>query len=422
MDLGLNYDQPLKNGETLSFGLVVRDASGSLRFNDHHEESVTRVFTLAAAYQSNSLTRFETDFDLVDSGDSYSNMKSRMRLGMERFLMRRHLSVRAGFDDVFNSTGSLTAGMGYHPDRPYEIQVGLGVSEKNQNISGAFSVVYRLDSWKGRDRVGEKIADIDLATREENETILRTEGRPVSPVPIRRMAFSVDPPVISPDGDGKNDAVTLTITGLQEASYSRWEWVMNHVGENGAFRTFLGEGAPPNTLVWDGMDEAGHPAPDGRYEIILRVYNRESYLAAQDIQHIEVKTGVSHLAISTGTESFSPGSLRAKNRATFQVSTDAGNHLIRWEFSVNEVETQHLVYVTRGVGRPPRQIVWRGRTTQGRLVPEGVYLCGLSAQNNVGTTLKSDPVTVSVDVTAPTVSFEAAKQLVDCRLENFNSR
>ena len=106
MDLGLTYDKPLRNGDTLSFGLVVRDASGTLRFNDHHEDTLTRVFTLAAAYQRNPLMRFETDFDLVDRGDSRSDMKSRMRLGVERFCVRRHISVRAGFDDVFSSTGS----------------------------------------------------------------------------------------------------------------------------------------------------------------------------------------------------------------------------------------------------------------------------------------------------------------------------
>ena len=413
MDLGLTYDKPLRNGDTLSFGLVVRDASGTLRFNDHHEDTLTRVFTLAAAYQRNPLMRFETDFDLVDRGDSRSDMKSRMRLGVERFCVRRHISVRAGFDDVFSSTGSLTAGAGYHPDRPYEIQAGLGLSEKDQSLSGSFSVVYRLDGWKGRDRVGEKVADIDLAAGEEGEPGLRNEGRPVSPVPVRRMEFSVDPPVISPDGDGQNDAATLKITGLQEDYYSRWEWVLNHEGETGAFRAFSGNGTPPNTLVWDGMDEEGHPAPDGRYEIILRVYNRESYVAAQDIQHIEVRTGVLHLALHAVTKAFSPGSLLAKNRVSFQVTTDAGNRLARWEFSVNDAQTQSLVYVMRGVGHPPRSIVWRGLDTRGTTAPEAVYLCSLSAQDKGGKVLKSDPVTVAVDMTPPLVSFETQQQLVD---------
>jgi outer membrane protein OmpA-like peptidoglycan-associated protein len=161
------------------------------------------------------------------------------------------------------------------------------------------------------------------------------------------------------------------------------------------------------------MDAVGHPAPNGRYEAILRVYNAESYMASQDIRQVEVRTDRFHLGMTAVTKAFSPGSLKAKNRVSMQVSTDAGPRILRWEFSVVDAETQGLVYVNRGVGRPPRQMVWRGRTTKGNVAPEATYLCGLTADLKGGDTLKSDAVTVAVDRTAPTLSFGTNQPLVD---------
>jgi len=413
MDLGLLYDQPLRSGDTLSFGLVVRDASGSIRSNDHQEESVTRTFTLAAAYQRNPLMRFETDLELVDRGSAPTEMKSRLKVGAERFFRRRHLSARVGIDDLLDSAGSFTLGGGYHPDRPYEAQVGLGFSGKDQGVHASLSLVYRWDAWKGMEWTGDRSARIDLGPEGDVQEVAPLEGRPVSPVPLRRMRFSVTPATLSPDQDGLNDAATLRVEGLPEDLYARWEIALNHAGETGPFRLFSGVGHPPSTLVWDGTDGEGHTAPDGRYDVILRVFNRDSYIAVQDSRRILVSTGVAHLRLSAVTKSFSPGNLKAKNRVTLRVSTDAGPRITRWEISVSPVGSMEPVVVARGPGRPPRQWVWKGLDGSSAVVPDGAYEAVMTAQLQGGGSLTSDSARMSVDTRPPTVSLETKQPLVD---------
>lgn len=409
LDLGLLYDLPLPEGDTLSLGAALRDASGSLRFDGGREEKRPRHFTLAAAYQRRALLRLEADceWSSSDPDDTEASSRTRLRLGAERFLGHRRFSVRAGYDDLLGDDGSFTLGAGYHPDRPFELQGGLGLSEKDSSVRTFFSAAYRFDSWKGRAWSGDRVASIDLG-----EAGPPSEGRPISSPPVSRLLLSVVPPVIHPSSEGPDHAATFTLAPPLPARVDRWVLNLRAQGAGVPLYVLEGAGAFPATFVWEGKDNAGHSVPDGRYEGDLLAY-QNGMLTAQGQQTLKVQTGVPRLGLSALTRAFSPGNPKARSQVTFSVSTETGARWARWEFSVNSIDGRRLAYVTRGVGRPPKQIVWKGRGTQGGAVPEGAYLCLLTADTPLGASIVSEPVTVAVDRTAPHVDLGAPQPIVE---------
>jgi outer membrane protein OmpA-like peptidoglycan-associated protein len=408
VDLGLIYDCPLRNGDVLSFGCTAKDATSGLHFSNGVEDSVTRSFTFAAAYQDSPWMRLEADYEIVDRGRYGTQLKNRMRLGAERFLAHRRYSIRAGFDDVFDSTGSLTAGGGYHPDRPFELQAALGLSEKDHRLTASFSGVYRLDGWNGREHVGEKASGIDLGGGEEAPSLTPAEGRPVSKPPLRHLEFSVSPQVISPNGDGRDDQAVFKVSGASEEETSRWEIEIRPDGSPLFVRSFNGTGPVPASLVWDGSDAKGRRVRDGRYEIDLRTFDREAILATEDFLPLDVQSGLSRLNLTASSEILGPG-----GKVTFRGTIPPGAQIVRWEFEITDAFTQHSVYATRGTSRALRKLSWNGLDEAGQSAPDSDYLCLLVAQDKAGNELKSAPLTVTLDGTPPEAALKVSHPQAD---------
>ncbi len=117
--------------------------------------------------------------------------------------------------------------------------------------------------WDGKGEGGNVLPDGDYtytltstdnagnSTREQLLITLRTT--PVE-IPPPEMRLGVRPNPFSPDGDGVDDTVTVSISIEGETEIVSWNArILDHTGK--VFRTFSGEGRPPRQIRWNGLSD-----------------------------------------------------------------------------------------------------------------------------------------------------------------------
>jgi outer membrane protein OmpA-like peptidoglycan-associated protein/flagellar hook assembly protein FlgD len=68
---------------------------------------------------------------------------------------------------------------------------------------------------------------------------------------------SVSPGLFSPDGDGRNDQLTITLD-TQQSQRPITQWRVNIIDPMGnLFKSWSGTGSPPARLTWDGLSDSG---------------------------------------------------------------------------------------------------------------------------------------------------------------------
>lgn len=128
--------------------------------------------------------------------------------------------------------------------------------------SGEEAALPETLSWFGRNDDGDRVAGgrynaaLSLDYRKGNEPIARTE----SPVVVDLSAPTVDPEVspkpFSPDGDGVEDQVRISLNAADNRGIASWELTILDPGDN-SFRQFSGEDAPTEPISWNGRSDEG---------------------------------------------------------------------------------------------------------------------------------------------------------------------
>jgi gliding motility-associated-like protein len=89
-------------------------------------------------------------------------------------------------------------------------------------------------------------------------------GEPVPPIPP--IDTVIVPNVITPNGDGRNDA--FDIQGLMSYTTSREVMIMNRYG-----KVIYRNEAYDNAQPWDGKDQSGSLLADGVYFYVIKLYD-----------------------------------------------------------------------------------------------------------------------------------------------------
>lgn len=415
IDFGLTYDLRRPQGTIASFAAAIKDAGAQIRFSNNDEQPVTRTFILGAAYQEIQDTRIEMDLDLIDQTVQNSTLHNRLRLGAERFFGERFYSVRLGYDDLFNSDGYFTLGAGYHPDKPFEVSYAFRASTSGPSLSHFLSFIYRFDDLgkapKAKDEVPETASSPEINIGTVTALTEPPIGKPVSGIPLRKMTIQADPTVFSPKG--KQKTTSLSFPGAKPNDVSRWLIELRSSSKK-TVRRIAGTGPLLPAVVWDGMGEDGRQVPDGKYQVLLKTFDRKGELLSDDNETVEVVSARSRFEIQSNVSYFSNrASRRGKGEIQFTIFPGGPSEVQSWEFEISEASSNKVVYSAQGHEKLPKTLKWNGKDLNKESAGDGNYLCLLIAQDRAGNALKTDALQIVLDSTPPELMMKGEDAMAD---------
>lgn len=138
--------------------------------------------------------------------------------------------------------------------------------------------------WDGKDDDGNEMpdgvysAEMDCVFESGNQVIARIDGILLSKNPPAYKLI-VSPALFTPDGDGENDNLTISLEVTNPAPIVAWSLGIYKKLDNGArgplFKEFSGSNAVKKIFIWDGMSADGQDQVEAVQDYVLA-------LAAED--------------------------------------------------------------------------------------------------------------------------------------------
>ena len=219
-------------------------------------------------------------------------------------------------------------------------------------------------------------------------------------IPPQISASTISSGLVSPDGDGRLDTVTvsLTVTGLVE-----YGWLVEPFFDGIAGPAVSSGSAPGKSAAytWDGKAADGSGLPDGPYRITIWTADASNNRA--QIQEIVTLDGTPAIVGSSASRVWiSPDGDRRADTTTLRMTADSpltgvgrvmtktGLTVRRWTFS----QSQAAVWT------------WDGRDSSGRYVPDASYVFRVAGTDPAGNQTITD-ITVRVDKTIRSLTWRS---------------
>lgn len=216
-----------------------------------------------------------------------------------------------------------------------------------------------------------------------------------------RASVTLSSPIISPNGDGNLDALTIDqesseeqrwsalVRGTDGAIVEEWEWV----------------GTIPTELVFSGFNSDRQRIADGEYRYEVTATDLAGNTGGASPASFEVYTAETPLQLVADLAAFSPNGDGRQDLVRFRPEASTVPGLERYTFVVRDDAGTEVLERT-GTSLPP-QIDWNGRNAQNRPAPEGRYTAELILQYRHGNRPRATTPPVVLDITAPALSATA---------------
>lgn len=259
-------------------------------------------------------------------------------------------------------------------------------------------------TWDGRGPDGEVLPDGDYryvlsatdnagnTTREE--LLITIDTVPAEPPVVR---LSLRPQPFSPDGDGREDEVVISIDVEGETELTEWD-VEIFGSERDVFKTYSGSGTPPSSITWGGEGNDGEPVQMGSsYPISVTVRDDAGHEVTQEdvVEVAPAEPPVVQLSLTP--QPFSPDGDGRDDTVTIGVDVDADARLTEWDVEILDPDGE--VFKTfSGSGAPPRRIRWDGISDEGELVETArQYPLSVTVRDDAGHEVTEED-TIEVDI------------------------
>lgn len=241
-------------------------------------------------------------------------------------------------------------------------------------------------------------------------------------------AITVDydaPEYISPNNDGRQDALVFPITITDERFVVGWRLVVaNDEGtlvrvlqnkddrpENAGFQSVVDRvlavrsGVPvPETIRWDGLTDAGITAPDGTYTFSLSAMDDNGNHSQTETYTVHVDTvapSVELVSPASGERIFSPNG--DGNKDVFAVTqTGSAEDLWSGEF----VDALGLTVLSfEWQNGEPESFDWGGLNASGGLSADGVYRYRIESTDRSGNTGRAELANILINTEETPISL-----------------
>ena len=181
-------------------------------------------------------------------------------------------------------------------------------------------------------------------------------------------------PILSPNGDGRLETVTVNATTAGGATH--WRLAATPAGGSATtapVRTVVGAGATPRA-AWDGRSDGGALVPDGRYRLTLAVLDDAGNDATRS-WNVVVDTSPPPVTVTAASSAISPDRDGADD--TGLITWTAGETAAATLQVLRGSTVVRTLAATRAA--TTGTVRWDGRDAHGRVVPDGAYLVRLVA-------------------------------------------
>lgn len=225
--------------------------------------------------------------------------------------------------------------------------------------------------------------------------------------------------IFSPVGDGKLDTVTFAQTASTEPS---WNAEIIPLGADGnpstkAVRQIALGSSPQSDFTWDGRDDAGKLAPDGKYAYRLSATDRAGNSGTSNLAVVELNTEKADLILQQSLSAFSPNGDKVKDAITFTPVIKAATAVAKYSLTIKN-ESGSVVKTFAGTGKVPASFTWNGvadaaeGNVTGERCPDGTYgaalvvtLVNQQESRSQAPDFVIDTVFPTVEISTPYVAF-----------------
>lgn len=251
--------------------------------------------------------------------------------------------------------------------------------------------------WAGTDDTGAPLPDGIYSYRISAKD---RAGNVSAPAGITNIIYSAEKPAtnvavsgsryFSPNGNGVNDTVTFLVNiPLPDVRSGNrlTNWAVKIADSKGKIvRTYEGTDNPPETVIWDGNDDASKKAAEGEYQAIVTAKYLNGY--EPDVvrsPNIVLDTTAPAAKIKASSLTFSPdgdGNLDVLE-ITQNISENSGSPIENWTGKIVD-ENGNTVREFDFGANPPSSIEWDGLNASSAIAADGKYNYILSATDMAG--------------------------------------
>lgn len=211
--------------------------------------------------------------------------------------------------------------------------------------------------------------------------------------------------IFSPDGDGRNDSITVKQRSVPGDSWNaavrdasgqpvrKWKWDFE-----------------VSDLVWDGRDGNGAVVPDGIYEYVIESEDGAGNWSFAGPFRIQVETGKRQVVLRTNESAISPNRDGIKDQLVLYVSADARDRIESYSLVIQD-STGAAARTWKGSQDLLTEYRWDGTSDRGTPVPDGQYAVSIEVQYLNGALAGAGPVKVMVDRVAPSAQVSLGRSV-----------
>jgi len=220
--------------------------------------------------------------------------------------------------------------------------------------------------------------------------------------------------IFSPVGDGKLDTVTFSQQMSQEQEWTGSVYTLDHRGQpvGSAIRSFILGSSPPARLVWDGRDDSGKLASDGRYGYRLSATDRAGNTGHSNLSIVELNTEKADLILQANLSAFSPNGDNVRDTIIFTPILKATTAVERYTLTISDTKDIPIRIIS-GTGRVPASFTWNGigdpapGNATGTRVADGIYRATLEVTLVNQQSSRSTCPDFEIDTRFPTIELSA---------------
>ena len=213
--------------------------------------------------------------------------------------------------------------------------------------------------------------------------------------------------IFSPDGDGNSDTMVISQDIAANSGSPVENWTGKIVDSEGkTIREFDFGSFPPETVVWDGLDDSSSLAANGKYRYILSATDLAGNSSETSVADLTLDTSKTELLLAVSPTAFNPaGADKSKTSVKLTPVVKAGSSINEYTVEIKNAKGS-TVWSMSGTSLPA-SFTWNGLSSGGERCDDGKYVATLSTKSANGSEAKTSTQAFVIDTVAPKVSVSA---------------